>query len=141
MKMNKQTIAYINSLVEGKAKKKSDAIEAKLNALRIKNEVLENAVKGEVEKILADAAKKVESVYRKHGITPIKWGDVQKNVKLEVENVRELRTKFDKEIQEASNERAEFEHVVAKKQTEVVARLSLGGTAADLDEIIGAIEF
>lgn len=141
MKLNKQTITYINSLVEGKAKAKRDAIDAKSKAVGEKREALVKAVNAEVEKILADAAKKVEAVYRKHGITPTKWGDEQKNVKLELENVRDFRTKFDKEIQEASNERVEFEHVVAKKQTEVVARLSLGGTAADLDEIIGAIEF
>lgn len=35
MKMNKQTIAYINSLVEDKAKQKLAALEAKRDAIDI----------------------------------------------------------------------------------------------------------
>jgi hypothetical protein len=70
------------------------------------------------------------------------WGNEVKAVKLVVSNdVRELRSRCAEEIRSANKEIEEFNGVVAEKQTEVIARLSLGGTAADLDEIIGAIEF
>lgn len=142
MKMNKQTIEYINSLVEGKANKKLATLKATRNTVVEKNDAVLNAAKADVDKALADAAKKVEAIYRKHGITPIGWGDDTVAVKVVVGgDVRNLRSKYAEAIRSAESEIVEFNSIIAKKQTEVIAKLSLGGTAADLDEIIGAIEF
>lgn len=142
MKMNRPTMDYISSLVAGKAKQKLAALEAKRDAVTEKENAARESAKAEVDKVLADASKKVEAIYRKNGITPMNWGNEVTAVKLVVSNdIRELRSKYAEEIRSANKEIEEFNSVVANKQTEVIARLSLGGTAADLDEIIGAIEF
>lgn len=141
MKMNRQTVDYIGTLISDKAKKKRDAIQAECDAIRAKRDALREKVDAEVKKTLAEGAKKVSAIYRKHGVTPRAWDDDVEDVKLETSNVRDIRTKFDEELRKADFEIAKFDRVVKQKQTEVVARLSLGGTAADLDAIIDAIEF
>lgn len=142
MKMNNQTIAYINSLVEDKAKNKLAELKAKRDAITKKDEAVLNAAKSEVNKVLAEAAKKVEAIYRKHGITPTNWcGNVTKVGVNVCDEVRGLRSEFADELASANNAINSFGGVVHKKQTEVIAKLSLGGTAEDLDKIIGAIEF
>lgn len=142
MKMNKQTIEYINSLIEEKSKKKLAELEAKRDAADKKKDAVDNAAKSDVNKLLADTAKKVEAIYRKHGVTPIGWDCEAVAVKVIVYgDVRDLRSKYSDEVRSTNNEITEFNSIVAKKQTEVIAKLSLGGTAEDLDEIIGAIEF
>lgn len=142
MKMNKQTIEYINSLVEEKSKKKLAELEAKRDAITKKDEAVINAAKSDVGKVLADATKKVEAIYRKHGITPMNWCDEVTKVGVNVcDQVRSLRSKFADELASANEAINSFGNIVYKKQTEVIAKLSLGGTAEDLDKIIGEIEF
>ena len=141
MKMNKQTIAYINSLVEDKAKQKLAALEAKRDAIDKKRDSLRAAFHAEIKKILDEAAKKVSAICRKHSVAPMDWANNETEVKLQIEDVRSYRTKLDEEYLEANTEIVKFKAVVNQKETEVIARLSLGGTAADLDEIIGAIKF
>lgn len=142
MKMNKQTIEYINSLVEDKAKKKLAELEAKRDAITKKEEAVISAAKSDVDKVLADAAKKVEAIYRKYGIAPMDWCDKITKVGVKVcDEVRKLRSEFADELESANDAINSFGCVVYKKQTEVVAKLSLGGTAEDLDKIIGEIEF
>lgn len=142
MKMNKQTIEYINSLVEEKSKKKLAELEAKRDAITKKDEAVINAAKSEVNKALADATKKVEAIYRKHGITPTNWCGNATKVGVNVcDEVRGLRSEFADELADANSAINSFSFIVYKKQTEVIAKLSLGGTAEDLDKIIGAIEF
>ena len=142
MKMNKQTIEYINSLVEEKSKKKLSELEAKRDAITKKEEAVLSAAKSEVNKALDEAAKKIEAIYRKYGVTPMSWCDKVTKVGVNVcDQVRSLRSEFADELRDANNAINSFGSTVYKKQTEVIAKLSLGGTAADLDEIIGAIEF
>ena len=142
MKMNKQTIEYINSLVEEKSKKKLAELEAKRDAISKKEDAVIKAAKSDVDKVLADATKKVEAIYRKHGITPTKWcGKATKVVVNVSDEVCELRSEFADDLESANNAINSFGGIVYKKQTEVIAKLSLGGTAADLNEIISAIEF
>lgn len=142
MKMNKQTIEYINSLVEEKSKKKLAELEAKRDAITKKEEAVLNAAKFEVDKALVEATKKVEAIYRKHGVTPTGWSGDPVAAKVVVHgDVRDLSSKYTEEIRCSNKEIEEFNGIVYKKQTEVIAKLSLGGTAEDLDKIIGAIEF
>lgn len=142
MKMNKQTIEYINSLVEDKAKGKLAELRAKRGAIAKKDAAVIDAAKSDVDKVLADATKKVEAIYRKHGITPTNWcGDATKvGVKVRDE-VHGLRSEFADELADADSAISSFGDIVAKKQTEVIAKLSLGGTVEDLDKIINSIEF
>lgn len=142
MKMNKQTIEYINSLVEEKSKKKLAELQARRDAITKKEEAVLSSARSEVNKVLAEAAKKIEAIYRKHNITPTDW--CHNVVKVEVnvsDRVRMLRSEFVDELADANNAISSFGNTVYKKQTEVIAKLSLGGTAEDLDKIIGAIEF
>jgi hypothetical protein len=140
--MNKQTIEYINSLVEEKSKKKLSELEARRDAISKKEDAVIKAAKSNVDKVLTDATKKVEAIYRKNGITPMNWSNEVTAVEIVVSNdIRKLRSKYAEEICSANKEIKEFNGVVAKKQTEVIAKLSLGGTAEDLDKIIGEIEF
>ena len=142
MKMNKQTIEYINSLVEEKSKKKLSELEARRDAITKKEEAVISAAKSEVNKVLSDAAKKIEAIYRKHGITPMNWCDKITKIGVNVcDEVRGLRSEFSDDLENANSEISSFGDIVYKKQTEVIAKLSLGGTAEDLDKIIGAIEF
>lgn len=142
MKMNKQTIEYINSLVEEKSKKKLAELEAKRDAITKKENAVVSAAKSEIDKVLAEAAKKIEAIYRKHNITPTDWCHNAVKVGVNVcDQVRSLRSKFADELADANNAINSFGNTVYKKQTEVIAKLSLGGTAEDLDKIIGAIEF
>lgn len=142
MKMNKQTIEYINSLVEDKAKKKLAELEAKRDAISKKEDAVIKAAKSDVDKVLSDATKKVEAIYRKHSITPTDWCGKAIKVGVDIrDEVRGLRSEFADELASANNAINSFGGVVYKKQTEVIAKLSLGGTAEDLDKIIGAIEF
>lgn len=142
MRMNKQTIEYINSLVDDKAKKKLAELEAKRDAIKKKEEDVICAAKSEVDKVLADAAKKVEAIYRKHSITPTNWCDKVTRVGVKVcDDVRGLRSEFADELESANRAITSFGSIVYKKQTEVIAKLSLGGTAEGLDKIIRAIEF
>ena len=142
MKMNKQTIEYINSLVEEKSKKKLAELGEKRGAISKKEDAIISAAKSDVDKVLADAEKKIGAIYRKHGITPMDWGYNTVAVKVYISNdVRELHSKYTDEIRSVNKEIEEFNNIVVKKQTEVIAKLSLGGTAEDLDEIISAIEF
>ena len=142
MRMNKQTIEYINSLVEEKSKKKLAGLEAKRDAITKKEEAIISAAKSEVDKVLADAAKKVEAIYRKHSITPTNWCGKVTRVGVKVcDDVRGLSSEFADELESANRAITSFGGIVYKKQTEVIAKLSLGGTAEDLDKIIDAIEF
>jgi hypothetical protein len=142
MKMNKQTIEYINSLVEEKSKKKLSELEARRDAISKKEDAVIKAAKSNVDKVLTDAAKKVEAIYRKHGITPTNWCGKATKVGVNVsDEVRGLRSEFADELASANEAINSFGNIVYKKQTEVIAKLSLGGTAEDLDKIIGAIEF
>ena len=142
MKMNKQTIEYINSLVEDKAKEKLAELRAKRGAIAKKEEAVIGAAKSDVDKVLADATKKVEAIYRKYGITPTDWcGNAAKvGVKIHDE-VRVFRTELSDELADADSAISSFGGIVTKKQTEVIAKLSLGGTVEDLDKIINSIEF
>jgi N12 class adenine-specific DNA methylase len=142
MKMNKQTIEYINSLVEEKSKKKLSELKARRDAISKKEDAVINAARSNVDKVLTDAAKKVEAIYRKHGITPTNWCGKATKVGVNVsDEVRVLRSEFAEELASANEAINSFGNIVYKKQTEVIAKLSLGGTAEDLDKIIGAIEF
>lgn len=140
MKLNKQAVEYINSLVEAKAKPKLDALKAQHDAAQAKQKRLRDAAKAEVDKALAEAGKKILAIYRKHGVTPHRYGEEVKEIEFS-DNIHFTKTKFDKEVEDASDKVTKFQCAVAQKQTEVVARLSLGGTAEDLDAIIDAIEF
>lgn len=142
MKMNKQTIEYINSLVEEKSKKKLAELEAKRDAISKKEDAVISAAKSDVNKVLADAAKRIEAVYRKHGITPMSWCGKATKVGVNVcDEVRVLHTELSDDLANANSAINQFGGIVYKKQTEVIAKLSLGGTAEDLDKIIGEIEF
>jgi hypothetical protein len=142
MKMNKQTIEYINSLVEEKSKKKLSELKARRDAISKKEDAVIKAAKSNVDKVLTDATKKVEAIYRKHGITPTNWCGKATKVGVNVsDEVRGLRSEFADELASANEAINSFGNIVYKKQTEVIAKLSLGGTAEDLDKIIGAIEF
>ena len=141
MKINKQTIAYINSLVEDKAKQKLAALEAKRDAIDKKRDALHATLHAEIQKVLDDAAKKVSAICRKRGITPWDWSNNETNIKLKVDDIRSYHSKLDEDYRKANTEIEKFKDVIDQKETEVIARLSLGGTAADLDEIISAIKF
>lgn len=142
MKMNKQTIEYVNSLVAEKSKKKLTELETKRDAITKKENAVVSAAKSEIDKVLDEAAKKVEAIYRKHGLIPMSWCDKVTKVEVKVcDQVCSLRSKFADELADANNAISSFGNTLYKKQTEVIARLSLGGTAEDLDKIISAIEF
>lgn len=141
MKMNKQTIAYIGTLVENKAKQRLAFLEAKRDTVDKNRSALRSTLDAEIEKVLDEMAKKVSAICRKRGFVTINWAGNESNVKLHVEGVREYRSKLDEEFRAANTEVERFRYVIEQKKDEVIARLSLGGTAADLDEIIGAIEF
>lgn len=141
MKMNKQTMAYIGTLVENKAKQRLAFLEAKRDAADKNRRALRSTLDAEIEKALDESVKKISAICRKHGFVTINWADREANVKLEVNGVKEYRSKFDKEFLAANTEVERFKYVIEQKKIEVIAKLSLGGEAADLDEIIGAIEF
>lgn len=141
MRINKQTAEYIGSLVDKKAAKKLAEFVAKRDAIDKKRDALRTALNAEIDKVLAEAAKKVSAICRKNGVSPRDWSDEETEVELHVVDIKTYHSKLDEEYLAANTEVKKFKDVVEQKKTEVIARLSLGGTAADLDEIIGAIEF
>ena len=141
MKLNKQTMEYIRSLVEGKAKPKKDAADAEVEKAKQAYEKCEKEFRAALDAFRADSAKKAAAILKKFGFgTSTDWHDRPQEIEVEVSHVGS-NGKLDKAVETAKDKRAELNEKVEAAVTEIVAKLTLGGTAADLERLIAELKF
>lgn len=141
MKLNKQTIEYIHSLVEGKAKPKKDAADAEVKKAEQAYESHKKEFEAAIDAFNADTAKKAAAILKKFGVgTSTDWRGEHYEIEVSVNNIGK-NEKLDKAVDAAKDKRAELDKKVDAAVTEVVAKLTLGGTAADLESLIAELKF
>jgi predicted nucleic acid-binding Zn-ribbon protein len=149
MRINKTTTEYIKGLVKAKAQPKIDALNASLEKAEGKAKALREAYRTEVQKVQEKATAEVTKLAKKFKIDPfhhINWrNELEKREPTlcfdEFTDKDDIITPFDDEISKIKNKIDELDKTIERKCTEVIARLSLGGTAADLDRLIAEIKF
>ena len=141
MKMNGETKAYIHSLLCAKAGTKLSDLTKRIDALKAKQEATYTKLSAECEKIGADAVKKVLAVMKKLGVEPeTDYRGEAYEVTCRFNNTAGATT-FHAEIDTLSDEKTKIERAIMQKQTEIIAKLTLGGTAADLERLIAEVTF
>lgn len=141
MKLNKQTVQYINTLVQNKAKAKKDELDAEAAKVEAKAKKERGAYEAEIEAICKEAAKKAEAAMKKHGIAfDTYWNGEIAKPEVEIGHTGGA-DKFAGEIERIERRKRELEAKIAEKQTEIIAKLSLGGSAEDLERLISELKF
>lgn len=143
MKMNNITMNYIRGLVDDKAKTKRTALSAALEKVQKERENFLGKFNKEIEKLEADTRKKAEAIGAKYNIPLVKdWSGNDCKIKVDINNFNESGNPYmKKEIETATTKLNEFVEAVAAKSNEIIAKLSLGGTVADLEKLLADIKF
>ena len=148
MRINKTTIEYIKGLVKAKAQPKLDALNASLEKAKEKDSALRESYNAEIEKLQKKAtadALRLASKFKIDVLHYMNWN----NEKCEREAVADfsdftgsvILTSVTAEIEKTKSLIGALKNEIEKKCTEIVARLSLGGTVADLDRLIAELKF
>ena len=141
MKINKTTTTYITSLIEAKAKPKMDAIDKRLEAAQAKASEVLDALAADMAKIKAEAEAKAKAAMKKRGVSFHKGWSGQ-TYEPEVEFSHDSgETKFHAEIEKVEDEKRELKKRIEEKRVEIIAKLTLGGTVADLERLIAELRF
>jgi len=141
--MTNITMNYIHGLVADKAKTKRTALKETLEKVQKEREDFLDKFDKEISKLEADTKKKAEAIGAKYNIPPKKdWSGNNYKIRVEINNFDEDKnTYMKKEIDAAEKKLNEFDAVVAAKSNEIIAKLTLGGTVADLEKMIADTKF
>ena len=148
MRINKTTSDYIKSLVRAKAQPKVDALNASLANANEKDTTLRNEYCAEIQKLQEKANAEAKKIAKKFKIDPfhyINWRGEQSEQNPEADfdefTGKSIITPLKTEIDKIQAQIEELNNKIEQKCTEVIARLSLGGTAEDLDRLIAELKF
>lgn len=144
MKLNKPTMQYIHSLIADKANEKVKVLRHEIDTIEKPYICKRNAYLEAVKYAIEEAQEKLEALVKKYGYTDSDtWG--WRNRKIEVysyDDVGIVPNDEDKKCLAILRERIEkVNAAVEAKYNEVIAKMTLGGDAADLAKLIDEIEF
>lgn len=142
MKVNKSVEAYVSKLVNDKADEKREEIRKERNALVAKYEENDKKYNKALKELLFDTKVKIEALMAKHKValknpwlTPsvnvYAYDDAKTNCP---ESVEQKRKALEDEMERLRN-------IADEKVTEIIAKLTLGGTAEDLEKMVADIKF
>lgn len=144
MKLNKPTMQYIHSLIANKANEKSEALRDEIAAIEKPYIAKRNVYIEAMKSVIENAREKLESLVKKYGYdNPDAWR--WRNRSLHVSYYDEVSidpNDEDKKCLAILRERIEkVNAAVETKYNEIIAKMTLGGDAADLAKLIDEIEF
>lgn len=144
MKLNKPTMQYIRTLIENKACERIKELRAEVERLEKPYVCKKNAYIEAVNLVVEEAKKKLEALVKKYGYEAggkLFW----KNRRVEALYYTEVELNpsgEDKEYIDILRERIEkVNAAVETKYNEIIAKMTLGGDAADLAKLIDEIDF
>lgn len=142
MKMNKEVKNYIASLVEKKAAtKRAELTKAQYEAEAKCKATLDKFQK-DIDAVTAPVVGKIEALMKKYGIShETDWRGVREPVEIRVDGVGGDNKALNDAYSKASAKVCAFDEKVRTTVGEVIAKLSLGGTAEDLERIVSELKF
>ena len=144
MKLNKPTMQYIRTLIENKANENVNALRDEIAAIEKPYIAKRNAYIEAMKSVIENAREKLESLVKKYGYADCDiWGWNARKINVyNYDNVVITPTAEDKECLNLLRERIEkVNAAVETKYNEIIAKMTLGGDAADLAKLIDEIEF
>lgn len=144
MKLNKPTMQYIRTLIENKACERIKELRAEVERIEKPYVCKKNAYIEAVNLVVEESKRKLEALVKKYGYEAedkLFW----KNRRVEALYYTEVELNpsgEDKEYIDLLRERIEkVNAAVETKYNEIIAKMTLGGDAADLAKLIDEIEF
>lgn len=144
MKLNKPTMQYIRSLIANKANENTKALRDEIAAIEKPYIAKRNAYIEAIKSVIENAREKLESLVTKYGYEDCDiWGWHTRKINVRFyDDVGITPTEEDKECLNLLRERIEkVNAAVETKYNEIIAKMTLGGDAADLAKLIDEIEF
>ena len=144
MKLNKPTMQYIRSLIANKANENVEALRDEIAAIEKPYIAKRNAYIEAMKSVIENAREKLESLVKKYGYADCDiWGWNTRKINVHYyDDVGITPTAEDKECLNLLRERIEkVNAAVETKYNEILAKMTLGGDAADLAKLIDEIEF
>ena len=148
MRVNKQVVSYVTQKVNELADVKRKPLAEELEAIEERNRKAISEYRSDVAELGKRCSQEIGKLLKKHGlklrypdrVTGKFWcidSDAYGDFNVDVDDSEENKQKI-----KAIN--GELDHIrsdVKCKVDEIIARLSLGGTAGDLDQMLSAVSF
>lgn len=142
MKINKSVEAYVSKLVHDKANEKLEELRKERDALVAKYEDNDKKYDEALEELLADTKVKIEALMAKHKVV---LNDQWRTPSVSVYAYDSAHTKRPESIEQKrlaiEKEMLKIENIANEKTTEIIAKLTLGGTTEDLEKMVAAVNF
>ena len=148
MRVNKQVVSYVTQKVNELADVKRKPLAEELEAIEASNRNAISEYRSDVAELGKRCASEIVKLLDKHGLKlrypgriTGKFGCLNGDVYYECELEPNDSDERSARIEAIRKELGRINSEVSMKVNEIIARLSLGGTAGDLDQMLASVRF